>query len=125
MVDSWEDQDNDSETSREKKTAVQRSNKSNDNDEEVPAKRPKLVDVDDDSDDDFAAQLLEGQCSNSPKLIPTDLCNLVGRMGWCISRLYYVTVVDTSEYLITNWAVDRVSGFFFQFQCKFNTTEKL
>lgn len=64
VVDSWEDRDNDSEPPGEKKAAVQKSTKSID-DEEVPAKRQKLVDVDEDSDDDFAVQLLEGQCSNS------------------------------------------------------------
>lgn len=65
VVDSWEDRDSDTERSREKKAALQRSSKSIDNEEEVPAKRPKLVEVDDDSDDDFAAQLLEGQDNNS------------------------------------------------------------
>ncbi|XP_078345829.1 uncharacterized protein LOC144631294 isoform X2 [Oculina patagonica] len=58
VVDTWEDRDNDTEPPGEKKAAVQKSNKSID-DEEVPAKRQKLVDVDEDSDDDFAVQLLE------------------------------------------------------------------
>ena len=65
VVDSWEDKDSDTERSREKRAVVQKSSKSVDNEEEVPAKRPKLVEVDEDSDDDFAAQLLEGQDSNS------------------------------------------------------------
>ena len=66
VVDSWEDQDSDTEQSGEKRAAVQKSTSNSvDNEEEVPAKRPKLVDVDEDSDDDFAAQLLEGQDSNS------------------------------------------------------------
>lgn len=65
VVDSWEDRDSDTEISGEKRAAVQNTSKSVDNEEEVPAKRPKLVDVDEDSDDDFAAQLLEGQESNS------------------------------------------------------------
>ena len=67
VVDSWEeDRDSDTEMSGEKRAAVQKSTvKSVDSEEEVPAKRPKLVDVDEDSDDDFAAQLLEGQDSNS------------------------------------------------------------
>lgn len=65
VVDSWEDRDSDTEMSGEKRAAVQNTSNSVDKEEEVPAKRPKLVDVDEDSDDDFAAQLLEGQESNS------------------------------------------------------------
>ncbi|KAJ7382994.1 Domain with 2 conserved Trp (W) residues [Desmophyllum pertusum] len=58
-VDSWEDRDNNTEAPGVKKAAVPRSDKPVD-DEEIPAKRPKLVDVEsDDSDDDFAVQLLE------------------------------------------------------------------
>jgi len=64
VVDSWEDRDSDTEMPGEKRAAVQKAT-SVDNEEDVPAKRPKLVDVDEDSDDDFAAQLLEGQDSNS------------------------------------------------------------
>jgi len=69
VVDSWEDRDSDTERSGEKRAAVQEASKSVDNDEEVPAKRPKLVEVDEDSDDDFAAQLLEGQDRNFLKQI--------------------------------------------------------
>jgi len=58
VVDSWEDRDSDTEMPGEKRATVQKAT-SVDNEEEVPAKRPKLVDVDEDSDDDFAAQLLE------------------------------------------------------------------
>lgn len=66
VVDSWEDKDSDTERSGEKRAVEQLSTtKSVDNEEEVPAKRPKLVEVDEDSDDDFAAQLLEGQDRNS------------------------------------------------------------
>ena len=66
VVDSWEEKDSDTERSGEKRAAVQLSTtKSVDNEEDVPAKRPKLVEADEDSDDDFAAQLLEGQDRNS------------------------------------------------------------
>ena len=62
MVDSWEDQDKNTETVLDKKKVSARKSEKPDNDEEVPTKKPKLVDVDsEDSDDDFAAQLLEGQ----------------------------------------------------------------
>ena len=84
VVDSWEDKDSDTERSGEKRAVEQLSTtKSVDNEEEVPAKRPKLVEVDedsdDDSDDDFAAQLLEGQDRNSLKQIYTEFCNFVWR----------------------------------------------
>ena len=80
VVDSWEDKDSDTERSGEKRAVEQLSTtKSVDNEEEVPAKRPKLVEVDEDSDDDFAAQLLEGQDRNSLKQIYTEFCNFVWR----------------------------------------------
>lgn len=61
MVDSWEDQDKSTEVLDKKKVSARKSEK-RDSEEEVPAKKPKLVEVDsEDSDDDFAAQLLEGQ----------------------------------------------------------------
>ena len=45
-------------------------------DEEIPAKRPKLVDVEsddsDDSDDDFAVQLLEGKSTKFSLRISID-----------------------------------------------------
>lgn len=62
VVDSWEDQDTDSnEPKEEENSAVLRSDKvDDDEEEEVPAKKPKLEQaVEDDSDDDFAVQLLE------------------------------------------------------------------
>lgn len=64
VVDSWEDQDTDSnEPKEEENSAVLRSDKVDDDEEEgVPAKKPKLEQaVEDDSDDDFAVQLLEGK----------------------------------------------------------------
>ena len=61
MVDSWEDQDKNTEVLDKRKVSARKSEKP-DSEEEVPAKKPKLVEVDsEDSDDDFAAQLLEGQ----------------------------------------------------------------
>ena len=61
MVDSWEDQEKSTEVQDKKKVSARKSEKP-DNDEEVPTKKPRLVEVDsEDSDDDFAAQLLEGQ----------------------------------------------------------------
>lgn len=66
VIDSWEDKDSDTERLGEKRAVEQLSTtESVDNEEEIPAKRPKLVEVDEDSDDDFAAQLLEGQDRNS------------------------------------------------------------
>lgn len=59
VVDSWEDKEKDVELSEKKKVPAWKSETTVD-DEEVPAKKRKLVEVEsDDSDDDFAAQLLE------------------------------------------------------------------
>ena len=67
VVDSWEDRDEDVQQSRKKKAVAQETDKPVD-DEEVPAKKKKLVDVEsEDSDDDFAAQLLEGQLESLAK----------------------------------------------------------
>lgn len=69
VVDSWDDQDNDSnELKEEENSAVLKSDKMvddndddvDDDEEEVPAKKLKLEQAaEDDSDDDFAVQLLE------------------------------------------------------------------
>ena len=59
MIDSWQDQNKDTELSDKKKAVIRKLEKSV-CDEEVPEKKIKLVEVDEDSDDDFAAQLLEG-----------------------------------------------------------------
>nr|XP_058951458.1 formin-binding protein 4-like isoform X1 [Pocillopora verrucosa] len=69
VVDSWDDQDNDSnEPKEEENSAVLKSDKMvddndddvDDDEEEVPAKKLKLEQAaEDDSDDDFAVQLLE------------------------------------------------------------------
>ena len=61
-MDSWKDQNVDDEPSDKAEVVVRKLDKSAD-DEEVPAKKQKLEEVEEDSDDDFAAQLLEGQLS--------------------------------------------------------------
>lgn len=60
VVDSMENRSECTELSDKKKVATRKSEKPV-SDEEGPAKKRKLVEVDEDSDDDFAAQLLEGQ----------------------------------------------------------------
>ncbi|CAH3018464.1 unnamed protein product, partial [Porites evermanni] len=59
IVDSWKDQNVDDESSDKAEIVVRKLDKSAD-EEEVPAKKQKLEEVEEDSDDDFAAQLLEG-----------------------------------------------------------------
>lgn len=60
LVDSWEDQGQEEAEVPADKKASTRKSEVGVSDEEVPAKKPKLVEAEsDDSDDDFAAQLLE------------------------------------------------------------------
>ena len=62
VVDSWEDQENETEGSAEQKEASPSNNDETTDNNSALASRQDTEQSDGDSDDEFAVQLLEGQC---------------------------------------------------------------